>query len=120
MLELLGGVAIGFMLCVALVAVFLAYLYKKIESGLIQDLEKQVKEEKSKLENKSIGVNVEHEQGHYYFYNEKNNAFIAQGATVKEVRDIIRKRYPEATVYLASASEEVTAMLKQELKELAK
>lgn len=120
MTELLGGIAIGFMLCVALVAVFLTYLYKKVEGGLIQDLEKQVKEEKAKLESKSIGVIVEREQGHYYFYNEKNNAFIGQGATVKEVRDIMRKRYPEATVYLSSASDEVTAMIKQELKELAK
>lgn len=125
MFELLGGIAIGFLLCVAVIVVSLAYLIKKaggveaVEASL-NEKTKEIERATTELENKSIGVIVEREQGHYFFYNEKTNAFIAQGATIKEIRDIMRKRFPNATVHLASASEEVTAMVKQELKELAK
>jgi hypothetical protein len=125
MFELLGGIAIGFLLCIALIVGSLAWLLKKaggidVVTAKLENETEKVKRETQAIADQSIGVIVEREQGHYYFYNEKNNAFIGQGETVKEVRDIMRKRYPNATVYLSSASDEVTAMIKRELKELAK
>lgn len=123
MFELLGGIAIGFLLCVAVIVVSLAYLFKK--AGGIDELTSKLERETEKVKrdteaviNQSIGVVVERERDTYYFYNEKNNAFLCQGSTIKEVREIMRQRFPNATVHLASASDDVTSMIKQELKDL--
>jgi hypothetical protein len=49
-------------------------------------------------------VKIEQQGNVYYWYDQDNRAFLAQGQTTEEIIDILKKRFPEHIFYLESSN----------------
>jgi hypothetical protein len=66
-----------------------------------------------------IGLIVEQEGGVIYAYTEQDRQFVCQGATVAEIREGFKSRYPEKTAYLAGGDEALVERFRTELTRLS-
>lgn len=50
---------------------------------------------KEQVEKNLIQIKIEHHNGVYYVYSMKDNSFMGQGSTRKELEDVLASKYPE-------------------------
>ena len=77
-----------------------------------------MREAVTEVEANMIGLIVEQEGDVIYAYTEQERQFVCQGATVAEIREGFKSRYPEKTAYLAGGDEALVERFKQELTQL--
>jgi hypothetical protein len=53
-----------------------------------------------------------------FCYSKEDNQFICQGATLTEIREAFKSRFPDRTAYLDGGDPEVVAELRAELTKL--
>lgn len=109
LLYILLGLALGIVLAVGLIWVYIQGLVREI----IGDIDEKIKEN-------SVGIVAEIDNGVIYCYTEKERTFVAQGTDVGIIRDTIRNRYPGKIAYLAGGDVEAVTRLQAGLSELAK
>jgi uncharacterized protein YabN with tetrapyrrole methylase and pyrophosphatase domain len=54
-------------------------------------------------------VRVEHEDEVYYWYDQDDRKFLAQGRTTEEIIDVIKKRFPEHIFYFEESNHLICA-----------
>ena len=110
MMEL-GAIAIGILIGAAL-AVLLIYLYiRGLVHSVMEELDQHIERAASTL----MPVIVERMNGVIFCYSKENNQFICQGATLAEVREAFKARFPDKTAYLDGGDEELVKELREEL-----
>jgi hypothetical protein len=77
-----------------------------------------VREAIQEVEANMVGLIVEQENNVIYAYTESDRQFVCQGATVAEIREGFKSRYPEKTAYLAGGDADLVERFKQELTQL--
>jgi hypothetical protein len=111
--TIVANALIGFSLGLTVLAFYVWRTVRRFET----ELREIVREAVTEAEANMIGLIVEQEGDVIYAYTEKDCQFVCQGATVAEIREGFKSRYPEKTAYLAGGSAEVVARFKTELKD---
>jgi hypothetical protein len=109
--ALLANIVIGIGIGVGLVAFYVWRTVRKFETELRELVREAVAETEANL----IGLIVEQEGDVIYAYTEQDRQFVCQGATVAEIREGFKSRYPEKTAYLAGGDEALVERFKTEL-----
>lgn len=115
----LGGFIVGWYVHRWVVGALVKDAVKKLASGETPSWIKDIGEQAgvTKIESKVkvddvIEVKVEEHHGHFYLFRADNDKFLAQGATFKEVKDLLVKAYPETTFTTDKSNKEITDRLK--------
>lgn len=95
-----------------LIAVLLIYLYIR---GLVRQVMREVDQMIEVAKNQLMPVIVERMNGVIFCYSKEDNQFICQGATLTEVREAFKTRFPNKTAYLDGGDEELVKELREEL-----
>ena len=109
--SVLIGIGIGF----GMIVLYAWYLYRDLKTRVDRMIQEVLEEAEANL----IGLDIEVDKGVYFCYNSEDKQFICQGATVEEIREGFRQRFPGKTAYLAGGDPEVVSQLKTELLKLA-
>ena len=112
--ALVANTMIGIGLGIGLVTFYVWRTIRRFEDQ-IQGL---IRETIQEVEANMIGLIVEQEGEVIYAYTEQDRQFVCQGATVAEIREGFRSRYPEKTAYLAGGDEALVERFKTELVKL--
>jgi hypothetical protein len=105
---------IGFGLGLAVLTFYVWRTIRRFET----ELREVVREAVAEAEANMIGLIVEQEGDVIYAYTEQGRQFVCQGATVAEIREGFKSRYPEKTAYLAGGYEALVERFKTELVKL--
>jgi hypothetical protein len=114
LIDIITAVAIGALLGVGAVGIYVWVLYQKIRHSIDQMINEVIQEAEADL----IGLDIEVDNGVYFCYNNTDKQFICQGNTVAEIKQAFRERFPTKTAYLASGNPEVVEHFKTELLKL--
>ena len=107
----IGAIIVGILIGAAL-AVLLIYLYiRGLVHSVMEELDQHIERAASTL----MPVIVERMNGVIFCYSKENNQFICQGATLAEVREAFKARFPDKTAYLDGGDEELVKELREEL-----
>lgn len=109
MSDIILGVILGVMISMLLIYWYIRSLIKKV----LSEIDKQIEKAQETL----MPVTVERVNGQIFCYAQEDNTFICQGATLTEIREAFKTRYPERTAYLAGGDEILVKELRTELKE---
>jgi hypothetical protein len=109
--TIVANALIGFGLGLAVLAFYVWRTVRKWETELREVVREAVAEAEANL----IGLIVEQEGDVIYAYTEQDRQFVCQGATVAEIREGFKSRYPEKTAYLAGGDEALVEQFKTEL-----
>jgi hypothetical protein len=112
--TIVANALIGFGLGLAVLVFYVWRTIRRFET----ELRELVREAVAETEANMIGLIVEQEGGVIYAYTEQDRQFVCQGATVEEIREGFKSRYPEKTAYLAGGDEALVERFKQELTQL--
>jgi hypothetical protein len=112
--TIVANALIGFGIGLAIVTFVVWRIIRRFET----DLRAVVREAVAEAEVNMIGLIVEQEGGVIYAYTEQDRQFVCQGATVAEIREGFKSRYPEKTAYLAGGDEALVERFKTELVKL--
>jgi hypothetical protein len=112
--TIVANALIGFGLGLAVLAFYVWRTIRRFET----ELRELVREAVAETEANMIGLIVEQEGDVIYAYTEQERQFVCQGATVAEIREGFKSRYPEKTAYLAGGDEALVERFKQELTQL--
>lgn len=111
MIEI-GTIIIGILIGAAL-AVLLIYLYVR---GLVREVVAELDAHIERAASTLMPVTVERENGILFCYAKEDNQFICQGATLTEVREAFKARFPDKTAYLDGGDPDLVEELRAELK----
>ena len=109
--TIVANALLGFGLGLAVLAFYVWRTIRRFET----ELREIVREAVTEAEANMIGLIVEQEDDVIYAYTEKDRQFVCQGATVAEIREGFKSRYPEKTAYLAGGDEALVEQFKTEL-----
>jgi hypothetical protein len=112
--TIVANALIGFGLGLAVLAFYVWRTVRRFET----ELRELVREAVTEVEANMIGLIVEQEGDVIYAYTEQERQFVCQGATVAEIREGFKSRYPEKTAYLAGGDEALVERFKTELVKL--
>jgi hypothetical protein len=112
--TIVANALIGFGLGLAVLAFYVWRTIRRFET----ELREVVREAVTEAEANMLGLIVEQEGGVIYAYTEQGRQFVCQGATVTEIREGFKSRYPEKTAYLAGGDEALVERFKTELVKL--
>jgi hypothetical protein len=112
--ALVANTIIGIGIGVGLVTFYVWRTIRRFETELREVVRQAVAETEANM----IGLIVEQEGGVIYAYTEQERQFVCQGATVAEIREGFKSRYPEKTAYLAGGDEALVERFKTELVKL--
>jgi hypothetical protein len=112
--TIVANALIGFGLGLAVLAFYVWRTIRRFET----ELRELVREAVAETEANMIGLIVEQEGEVIYAYTEQERQFVCQGATVAEIREGFKSRYPEKTAYLAGGDEALVERFKTELVKL--
>jgi hypothetical protein len=112
--TIVANALIGFGLGLAVLAFYVWRTIRRFET----ELREIVREAVAETEANMIGLIVEQEGDVIYAYTEQERQFVCQGATVAEIREGFKSRYPEKTAYLAGGDEALVERFKTELVKL--
>ena len=112
--TIVANALIGFGLGLAVLAFYVWRTISRFET----ELRELVREAVAETEANMIGLIVEQEGDVIYAYTEQERQFVCQGATVAEIREGFKSRYPEKTAYLAGGDEALVERFKTELVKL--
>jgi hypothetical protein len=112
--TIVANALIGFGLGLAVLAFYVWRTIRRFET----ELRELVREAVAETEANMIGLIVEQEGDVIYAYTEQERQFVCQGATVAEIREGFKSRYPEKTAYLAGGDEALVERFKTELVKL--
>ena len=107
-MEIILGIMIGMGITGLLMYLYIRGLVRQVMSELDAHIEKAA----SNL----MPVTVERENGVLFCYNKEDNQFICQGATLAEIREAFKSRFPDKTAYLDGGDPELVEELRAELK----
>lgn len=93
--------AVVFLSVIFLLFIFAIFLYLR---RLNRIMAQRVAEMWVELEEKSVGLEIELEQGIYYCYDSRDKTFVCQGRNASEIALAFRARYPDKIGYLADPS----------------
>jgi hypothetical protein len=114
-MELLTGISIGVLAILAVVALYVLYLWRKIKHRVDDMIQEVVREAEANM----IGLSVEVDKNIYFCYNNEDKTFVCQGTTVEEIKQAFHARYPDKIAYLAGGDPGVVEHFKTELQRLA-
>jgi hypothetical protein len=112
--TIVANALIGFGLGLAVLVFYVWRTIRRFET----ELREIVREAVAETEANMIGLIVEQEGEVIYAYTEQDRQFVCQGATVAEIREGFKSRYPEKTAYLAGGDEALVERFKTELVKL--
>ena len=112
--TIVANALIGIGLGLAVLAFYVWRTIRRFET----ELRELVREAVAETEANMIGLIVEQEGDVIYAYTEQERQFVCQGATVAEIREGFKSRYPEKTAYLAGGDEALVERFKTELVKL--
>jgi hypothetical protein len=112
--TIVANALIGFGLGLAVLAFYVWRIIRRFET----ELREIVREAVAEVEANMIGLVVEQDGDMIYAYTEKDRQFVCQGATVAEIREGFKSRYPEKTAYLAGGDTDLVERFKTELTQL--
>ena len=115
LVDIVTAVAVGAVLGVGIVGMYIWYLYQKIKHRVDRMIAEVVDEAASTL----VGLEIELDKGRYFCYNSEDKQFVCQGSTVSEIRQAFQTRFPGKTAYLAGGDPAVVEQFKTELIKLA-
>ena len=115
LVDIVTAVAVGAVLGVGIVGMYIWFLYHKLKSRIDQMIAEVINEAEDNL----VGLDIEVDKGVYFCYNNEDKQFICQGKTVAEIRQAFQERFPDKTAYLAGGDPRVVEELKTELLKLA-
>ena len=110
MMEI-GTIIIGILIGMIL-AVVLIYLYIR---GLVHQVMSELDAHIERAAGTLMPVIVERMNGVIFCYSKEDNQFICQGATLAEVREAFKRRFPDRTAYLDGGDKELVKELREEL-----
>ena len=108
----IGAIVIGILVGMIL-AVGLIYLYVR---GLVREVVAELDAHIERAASTLMPVTVERENGVLFCYAKEDNQFICQGATLAEIREAFKARFPDKTAYLDGGDPELVEELRVELK----
>jgi hypothetical protein len=109
--TIVANALIGFGLGLAVLVFYVWRTIRRFET----ELREIVREAVAETEANMIGLIVEQEGEVIYAYTEQDRQFVCQGATVAEIREGFKSRYPEKTAYLAGGDADLVERFKTEL-----
>jgi hypothetical protein len=112
--TIVANALLGFGLGLAVLAFYVWRTIRRFET----ELREIVREAVTEAEANMIGLIVEQDGDVIYAYTEKDRQFVCQGATVAEIREGFKSRYPEKTAYLAGGDAALVEQFKTELTRL--
>lgn len=85
----------------------------------IEKILKQLEDEEESQSpaKEQLRVDVEFEQNIYFLYNSDDGSFIAQGKDVFDLRDNLKKRFPDRIITIVKGNATAMENLKQQLKD---
>lgn len=107
MTELFVGMIFGMCLALVIVYVYLRMVMLRAAQNL-DDLIQVIE----RLKESIIHARVEEADGVFYIYNTADDAFMAQGSTIAELRERIEQRWHDAQVFITQGDQAVLDRLK--------
>jgi hypothetical protein len=109
--DFILAVAIGIAAGFGMIVLYAVYLYHDLKGRVDRMIQEVIAEHEASM----VGLDIELDNGVYFCYNTEDKQFVCQGASVVEVAQAFRKRYPGKTAYLAQGEESVLARFRAEL-----
>ena len=107
----LGWIVIGILIGMA-IAILMIYLYVR---GLVREVVGELEEHLKRAEAAMWPVIVERHNGVIFCYGEEDKQFICQGKDLAEIKDAMKKRFPQKVAYLAGGDEDLVTELREQL-----
>ena len=107
MIDLVAGIGIG----IAITCWILWFMIRRAERRAMENIERLL-HVLDKLKEGQILARVEEEDGVFYVYNTEDDSFMAQGATISEIRDRIEQRWRDVQVFVTQGEQAVLDRLK--------
>lgn len=108
----------GLLIGAVLATMILTRLIRSVLADDGVDLDKTVSKlakVQEKIDHK-ISARVEEVNGVFYVYNAEDNSFLVQGSTLKELREHLGKRIPNANIVITEGEADTVARFKSILK----
>jgi hypothetical protein len=115
LVDIVTAVAVGAVLGVGIVGIYVWFLYQKIKHSIDRMIREVIEEAEADL----IGLDIEVDKGVFFCYNHTDKQFVCQGSTVAEIKQAFQARHPGKTAYLAGGDPAVVEEFKTELLKLA-
>lgn len=113
-MEFFIGVIVGVALGVLIMCMFIRSAVREaLESA--DDSLARLKNLVEQEIDRTVQTRVEEHNGVYYIYNVKDDAFLGQGTTLKEVKDCIAKRLPNTNVNITEGDINIIKKLRSEI-----
>lgn len=112
--DFIMAVAIGIASGVGLVVLYAMYLYHDLKNRVDRMIKEVIEEHEANL----VGLDIELDNDRYFAYDTRDKQFICQGASVVEIAQAFRERYPGKTAYLAEGRPEVLEKFRAELEKM--
>ena len=84
-----------------LLTAFLFWILLKILQGYLErrnhEMEQALNDLKDKIKKTIVVVNIEKHGDMYYAFERETDSFVAQGRSAEEIREAMKKRFPEKT-----------------------
>lgn len=105
--------AIGFVLGMVAATLLIRWMAQQAIAKILD----QIEQEKEPESDSQLRVDVEFEQNIYFLYNSDDGSFVAQGNNLLDLRDNLRKRFPNRTITIVKGNATAMEQLKQQLKD---
>lgn len=112
--DVIVAVGIGVAVGCGMIILYAIYLYHDLKNRV----DRMIKEVIEEAEANMVGLDIELDNDRYFAYDTRDKQFICQGASVVEIAQAFRERYPGKTAYLAGGEETVIARFKAELEKM--
>ena len=109
--DVIVTVLIGIGIGCGMVVLYAVYLYQDLKSRVDQMIKEVIEEAEASM----VGLDIELDNDRYFAYNTTDKQFVCQGASVIEIAQAFRNRFPGKTAYLAEGEPEVLARFRAEL-----
>lgn len=86
---------LGLLCGVLAIALFLIILINALAKARIKYIEQKVEEGIKAFRERVIDSKIEESNGLLFLYNRKTNEFLGQGKDLRELNDVVMKRFPD-------------------------
>lgn len=104
---------IGLMLGMLIATLLIRWMAQQAIAKILD----QINEEQEPEADNQLRVDVEFEQNIYFLYNSDDGSFVAQGTDLLDLRDNLRKRFPDRTITIVKGDATAMEILKKQLRD---
>ena len=107
-MDTILGIVIGVAICL----LWFVFVVKRAEAQLEKDVNTLIEAIKAEAAKTTIAARVEQHDDMFYVYDVQDGMFLAQGATIAELREILEQRFQHKRIFVTEGEQHVIDRLR--------